>query len=207
MKKHILTLMCVYSACGLCSCNSVTNDSGTISEISAESLVGSSEEIPYEEVMNMEMFSYSYESYTDTANPLQLKGGTYEDAAVAKPFKSVIVDESGVIAPLNIWQFPVVHDESFIGFIKCDVRYPEMGEPSFYGGESYAPILNDALQKGDIAIFNTTVGIYGIYEDNTVITLEANEDYNGTLTFNDINKEYNLITSDSSSNIVYTSDK
>ena len=37
--------------------------------------------------------------------------------------------------------------------------------------------------------------------------LEANEDYNGTLTFNDINKEYNLITSDSSSNIVYTSDK
>ncbi len=206
MKNKFFVLSALCLTCLLCSCGAEEKDTGTPpdkTEKSVTELVGSTEEIPYETLLDKEMFKASYESYTDASNPLQLKDGACEDAEVAEPLKSVLVDGENVIAPLNIWIFPVIHENKYIGLINCDMRYLKSNEPAFFGGESFAPKLNDALQKGSIALFNTVDGTYGIYEDNSVITLEADKSYNGTITFNQVNQEYNLLTSDSSNNIIY----
>lgn len=205
MKKNFAVLMSFCFVCTLCSCGEI-KDTGTPpdKDMSVESLVGSTEEIPYESFLDDEMFELSYENYTDYENPLQLSGGTYEDAFVAKPFKSVLVNDTEVVAPLNVWQFPVVHEDEYIGFINCDMRF---GEPQFFGGEGMAPALNEALKRGCIAVFDTSNGTYGIYEDNTVVNItEEKIPYDGTLTFEQINQEYNLITPDSVSDVIYTSD-
>lgn len=206
MKSKFFVLPALFLTCLLCSCEAEEKDTGTPpekSETSVTELVGSTIEIPYETLLDKEMFKVSYESYTDVSNPLQLKDGACEDADVTEPFKSVLVDGENVVAPLNIWIFPVVDGNKYIGFINCDMRCLTSNEPVFFGGESFAPILNDALEKGSIALFNTVDGTYGIYEDNSVITLEADKSYNGTITFNQVNQEYNLITESSSNNIVY----
>lgn len=171
-----------------------------------EWLVGSTEEVPYETLIDEEMFQFSFENYTDSENPLQLEGETYEDAVVVKPFKSVLVNDTEVVAPLNVLQFPVVHEDEYIGFINCDLR---QGSPQFFGGKGIANNLNDALKKGSIAVFDTSNGTYGIYEDNTTVNITdgilivERTPYDGTLTFDDINQGYNLITSNSVKDIIY----
>lgn len=207
MRKPIFIAAALFSICLLCSCgDDEVKDTGTPygkNNVSVADIIGSTEELPYESLLDEDMFLLSYESYTDEANPLQLKGGPYKDAAVAKPFKSVLVDEGDIAAPLNIWLYPVVSGDKYIGFINCDMRKLNKDEPVFFGGESFAPMLNEALEKGDIALFNTVDGTYGIYEDNTVITLEADKSYTGTLTFEQAAQSYNLITQSSSKDIIY----
>ena len=149
------------------------------------------------------MFRYSYESYIDETNPLQLKNGPYKEASVAKPFKSVLVHDNDVVAPLNVWIYPVINDGEYIGFINCDVRYLKNNVPAYFGGESFAPVLNNALKKGNIALFSTVEGMYGIYDDNTILTLASNIEYTGTITFDKINQGYNLVTSESAGEIIY----
>jgi len=203
MKKIFLPLICILSILTFSSCSS-NKRTGT-PEVSANDMIGSLEEVPYENIMDLTNFKLAFDNYIDHENPLQLKNGTYQDAAVVKPYKSVIVDNGKVIAPLNIWHFPVVHENSCIGFINCDMRFSDNLEAEIYGGEQYADTLNSALKKGNIAIFNTSLGTYGIYEDNTIITLESTEDYKGSLSYNDVNKEYNLITTNYSNDVIYPS--
>lgn len=208
MKKKFNILISLCFVCLLSSCRMFKN-TGTPygeSEVPIEWRVGSTEEVPYESILDKEMFQFSFENYTDSENPLQLEGGTFEDAVVVKPFKSVLVDETGIVAPLNVWQFPVVHDDEYIGFINCDLRF---GSPQFYGSAGIADNLNDALKKGSIAVFDTNKGTYGMYEDNTTVNITdgilitERTPYDGTLTFEDINQGYNLITSDSVKDIIY----
>lgn len=211
MKKKFAVLMSLCFVCLFCSCGEIKN-TGTPpgeSNVPVEWLVGSTEEVPYETLIDEEMFQFSFENYTDSENPLMLESGTYEDAVVVKPFKSVLVNDTEVVAPLNVWQFPVVHDDEYIGFINYDMRYPEYGNSNFYGGEGIASNLNDALKKGSIAVFDTSNGTYGIYEDNTTVNITdgilivERTPYDGTLTFDDINQGYNLITSNSVKDIIY----
>lgn len=209
MKKIIYIIASLCLICLLCSCEGEKDTGVPIdnTELSVTDIIGETEEIPYESFLDNELFVSSYESYTDTMNPLQLKGGPYEDAVVVKPFKSVLVDEDKVVEQLNIWMYPVVHDNKYIGFINCDMRNLKTNNPVFFGGESFAPTLNDALEKGDIALFNTIDGTYGIYEDNTIITLESDKEYNGSITYEQVNQTYNLITSSSSNNTIYSHTK
>lgn len=205
MKRSSFLITAICFLCLLCSYDS-TKDTCTPpanNEISVTDLIGSTEEVSYESLINEDMFEMSYESYIDENNPLQLKEGPYPNAAVAKPFKSVLVDGNDVAAPLNVWMYPVVNEGQYIGFINCDVRYLNKDEPTFYGGEGFAPILNDALKKGNIALFNTADGTYGIYDDNTIITLESDKEYTGTITFDIVNQGYNLITTESANEIIY----
>ncbi len=208
MKKKFAVLMSLYFVCLFCSCGEIKN-TGTPpgeSNVPVEWLVGSTEEVPYETLIDEEMFQFSFENYTDSENPLQLEGETYEDAVVVKPFKSVLVNDTEVVAPLNVLQFPVVHEDEYIGFINCDLR---QGSPQFFGGKGIANNLNDALKKGSIAVFDTSNGTYGIYEDNTTVNITdgilivERTPYDGTLTFDDINQGYNLITSNSVKDIIY----
>lgn len=62
--------------------------------------------------------------------------------------------------------------------------------------QKFAPELNEALEKGSVALFSDggMNSMYGIYEDNTIITLSGDEDYTGSLTFDEVNQEVNLIT-------------
>lgn len=206
MKRKFNVLMSLCFVCSLSSCG-VLKNTGVPHEktdVSVENLVGSIEEVPYESLLDEQMFRFSFENYTDSENHLQLESGTFEDAGVVKPFKSALVNDTEVVAPLNVWQFPVAHDDEYIGFINCDLR---QGTNQFFGSAGIAPVLNDALEKGSIAVFDTGSGTYGIYEDNTVVTLQADVSYDGNLTFEQINQQYNLITSDSVNDIIYTSDE
>ena len=165
MKKRILlTVLC--TVCLLCSCGEtrMTGDVSDTGNINTADIIGSTEEIPYEDIIKKEMFAMCFDNYTTGSDPLQLVGGTFSDAAVAKPLKPVLVEGSSVKAVLNVWEFPVVHDGDYIGFINCDMRNLRNGEPSFFGGESFSPKLNEALKKGDIALFDTANGTYGIYD-------------------------------------------
>ena len=208
MKKKFAVLMSLCFVCLFCSCGEIKNTGPPPGEsnVPVEWLVGSTEEVPYETLIDEEMFQFSFENYTDSENPLMLESGTYEDAVVVKPFKSVLVNDTEVVAPLNVWQFPVVHEDEYIGFINCDLR---QGSPQFFGGKGIANNLNDALKKGSIAVFDTSNGTYGIYEDNTTVNITdgilivERTPYDGTLTFDDINQGYNLITSNSVKDIIY----
>ena len=186
--------------------NDENKRTGEITEPSVEDLIDSSGEtpyIPYEDIIDTDVFKLAFDSFTSPQNPLQLKNGTYEDAVVVKPFKSVVVDDDKVAGTLAVWHFPVVHEDTCLGFINYDTRFSDNLASSIYGGQQYADTLNDAIKKGDIAVFVTVKGTYGIYEDNTVVTLEASEDYKGTITFSDVNKDYNLITADYTENVIY----
>ncbi len=210
MKKKFIVLMSLCFICLLSSCGEKKATGTPLpekTEVSVENLVGSTEEVPYEELLDEEMFKFSFENYTDSENPLQLEGGTFEDAVVVKPFKSVLVNDTEVVAPLNVWQFPVAHDGEYIGFINCDLR---QGSPQFFGSEGIASNLNEALKKGSIAVFDTGDGTYGMYEDNTTVnitdgvSITERTSYDGNLTFEQINQGYNLITSDSVKDVIYT---
>lgn len=212
MKKKSAFLISVCFLCSLSSCGE-TKCTGTLpgeTSIHVEWVVGSTEDVPYEELLDEEMFLSSFEDYTSSENLLQLEGGTSEDAVVVKPFKYALANDTEVVAPFNIWQFPVVHDDEYIGFIYCDLR---SGTPRFFTYEidgykdNIAPALNDALKYGSIAVFETGNGVYGIYEDNTVISLkEYCKQYDGNLTFKQINQGYNLITSEKVNDVIYTAE-
>ena len=178
-------------------------DGGESSPRSIEDYIGSTEEIPYETVLENGKFAMSYDNFTCDSNPLQISGAPYRDAVVAKPFKSVLVGDDKVVAPLNEWEFPVVSGGEYVGFVNCDMRFLMNQELGFWGGQMYAPKLNEALEKGSIAIFTTVDGTYGIYEDNTVVALAADVAYIGSITFEQVDQGYNLLTADSSSDIVY----
>ncbi|WP_295084084.1 immunoglobulin-like domain-containing protein [Ruminococcus sp.] len=176
---------------------------GESSSGSIENYIGSTEEIPYETVLENGKFTMCYDNFTSDSNPLQISGAPYRDAVVAKPFKSVLVDKDSVVAPLNEWLFPVVSGKQYVGFVNCDMRLLGNNELSFWGGQMYAPKLNEALEKGSIALFTTVDGTYAISEDNTFIGLDTDITYSGSITFEQVNQGYNLVTADSSSDIVY----
>ncbi len=210
MKKKTLIALSLCLACSFSSCGKEeVKDTGTPlswDNITVEEYLGSTEEIPYEIAMDKPIFKASFESYTDKDNVLQLKSGTFEDAAVAKPFKSALVKDNEVISEVNDWRFPIVHDGTIMGIINYDMRSPEMRENGFFGGEEYAPVLNEALKKGSVAVFNTIDATYGICEDNTIVILEGTEPYDGELTFEQVNKGYNLVTAESVRDSVRTAD-
>ena len=176
--------------------------------LTIEEMIASAEEmpyIPYEFFLENKKFLMTIDNFTSEGNPLQLSGGPYPDAAVAKPFRSLLVDGDSVVATLQNWMFPVVYDGKYLGFANCGMSRAgsDSPEPSYWGGQMFAPQLNEAVQKGSLALFTTVDGTYGIYEDNTVVTLLAGAPYSGNITFEQVDQEYNLVTADSVNNIVY----
>ena len=164
---------------------------------------GSTEEIPYETIIEKPEFMECYKQFTSSDNLLDLSGGPYVDAVVAKPFKSVFVKEDKVVAPINIWMFPVVSGNKFIGFIKCDMRCIDSSEPVFSCEEGFAPKVTESVQHGDIIIFTTNQGTYSINEDTTYCTLDADDYYRGNINAEQANQGCNRVTKDSLSDIIY----
>ncbi len=210
MKKKILIalslcLVCMFSSCGKKDAKA-TGEPITWDNTTVEEVLGSTKEVPYETVLDDEMFEVCFGIFTDEENTLQLKEGTFEDAAVAKPFKSVLIKDNEVVGQTNVWRFPIVHDGKILGFVNCDMRSHDADNLNYFGGEDGAPALNEALEKGSVAVFDTLNGDYVICEDNTIIMLEGTEPYDGELTFEQVNKGYNLVTAESVRDIVRTAD-
>ena len=214
IRRYVLLGILLILHCSLCSCgnktseysydgwDSINNDMNPLYGVEegngkpeiTDDIIGCVDEYPWEEIIHTNEFTMCFEDYIDEKNPLQLDK-IYDDAYVTVPVKSVFVNDEGFVAPMNVWLFPVIHDKEYIGIISFDCREPEMIGKLFSSSRSIAPGLNEALKKGNIALFNVGDGrsIYGIYEDNTVICLNGTGEYNGNVTFEEVDHEYNLI--------------
>ena len=69
MKKIFLLVMCIINTLLFCSCSSNSSDirigGDNPDEISVESMIGSLEEVPYENIMDMTNFKLAFDNYTD----------------------------------------------------------------------------------------------------------------------------------------------
>ena len=74
MKKIFLPLICILSILTFSSCSS-NKRTGT-PEVSANDMIGSLEEVPYENIMDLTNFKLAFDNYINHENPLQLKNGT-----------------------------------------------------------------------------------------------------------------------------------
>ena len=179
---------------------------GTFAGIT-EDYTGSNVEGPYvpdECIVEDGKFIACYDNFSCDSNPLQISGGPYPDAVVVKSLTSVLVEKDSVVRAITECRmFPVVSGGRYIGFVNCNIPSLPHQDTSFWGGQMFAPKLNESLEKGSIALFNTVDGTYGIYEDNTIVGLDTDVTYSGSITFEQVNQGYNLMTADSASNIVY----
>lgn len=153
--------------------------------------------VDYNTLIGKNGFYGIFSSFLSPQNPLGLREGTDERAYIVKPFKYAVVDETSFLTIRNAWYFPIASENGrYIGMMFADCTMPELDDIMCGGSEEFAPELNEALEKGSIAIFNDggLNSMYGIYEDNTIITLSGDEDYKGSLTFDEVNQEVNLIT-------------
>ena len=180
----------------------------TNEELLASDMVGSLEEYDYMPLIEGEYFEGFFEDYCDPENPLQLEVSATDNPAAARPYKMAIVSAEGVAAPLNKWIIPVVDNGVYIGIIFIDCREGEPNITNYSGGLSIAPALNESIEKGSFALFRTgkETGIFAMFEDNSCVNLSYPDgpEYTGSLTFDDINQGYNLVTADSPYDIVWT---
>ena len=154
-------------------------------------------EVDYNTLVGKNGFNGIFASFLSPQNPLQLEEGTDENAYIVKPFKYAVVDETSYLTIRNAWYFPVASENGrYIGMMIADCSIENPDDIRCGGSQEFAPELNEALEKGSVALFSDggINSMYGIYEDNTIITLSGDEDYTGNLTFDEVNQEVNLIT-------------
>lgn len=170
-----------------------------------EFYLGSVDNISYEEVMATDDFKYELSSFQNDDNALQFTNGTSESVAAAKPFKSVYVYEDMEMAQFNMWFFPLINNGVITGFMNFDCRDGLPG-PGNYGSsgssEFIAAELNEALRSGRIAVFHSGGNVYGIYENNEIVTLMGSEPFEGDLLFEEVSRFDNIVETDIAENIV-----
>ncbi len=161
------------------------------------------EEVDYMPLVESSIFRSFLSDFTDPVNPLNIKGGPYEELFAARPFKFADISLEGKeIIARNVWYVPIVNDGQYVGFISINCRYGEPDLSSYTGSRFIAEKLNTVFEKGDMVMFSTGTNCYGMYEDNTVITFYGDE-YSGNMTFDELNQGYNLITPDTVNDIIY----
>ncbi len=163
-------------------------------------------DIPYTDLTDSEWFEMYFEDFRDPDNPLQLSAGTFDDAVAISPIKSAYFNGSEYIDGTDGWEFPIAHENQCIGIISMTSMVDEaVGMPIGTSSQSYAKELNKVLEKGKAALFEvgSCYNIFAISEDNTVVNLTGNVEYKGDLTFEEVDKGYNVISADSFSTAVY----
>lgn len=203
MKKFLITaLLLLFS---LFSCEKQIDNSEIVigglnkafetdEEMFRSGYVNGKEIADYEKFISMEEFDSFIEDFKDPENPLGIKNGSGENARAEKPFMPAVISMEGKeIVPLNVWYFPVTDGEKYIGLITADCRHDNAGYSASAG---FADILSEELSKGDMVIFATGAGIYGMHEDNSVIRfIPSSTKYTGGMTFEKLNMGYNLVKS------------
>ena len=184
--------------------NSSVSGDENISQISRyNDLIGSTEEIDYNEIVNTSAFASFAEDFTSDVNPLQIKNTPFDQIQAVKPIKAVFVKDGEVIAPLNIWRFFIVSEGKYVGAVSADCREGFPAARNYSSSASFADCLNS--QNEDFAIFMANDYFYGIRRDNSIFCLESYAPkYEGELRFEDVNQEYNLFTSDNINNVIFS---
>lgn len=170
-----------------------------------EIYLGSADNISYEEVMATDDFRIELSGFQNDDNTLQFTNGTSESVAAAKPFKSAYVYEDLEMAQLNMWFFPLINNGVITGFMNFDCRDGLPG-PGNYGSsgssEFIAVELNEALKSGRLAVFHSGGNVYGIYENDEIVTLMGSEPFEGSLRFEEVSQFDNVVEPDIAENIV-----
>ena len=182
-----------------------TDYNETVSEEYAAKRVGEYQDVPYTTFTESEWFEMYFEDFRDPDDPLQLSTGTFDDAVAILPVKSAYFNGSEYVDATSGWEFPIVHENQCIGVITMSGEINELGMPIGSSSESYAAVLNKAMEKGKVALFEVgnCYNYFVIAEDNTVFNLGGEVEYKGDLTFEEVDKGYNVISEDNFSTAVY----
>lgn len=182
-----------------------TDYNETVSAEYAAECIGVSQDLPYTDITGLEHFMMYFEDFRDPDNPLQLSTGTFDDAVIISPVRYAYFNGGDYVNCMSSWIFPVAHENQFIGIIWMSDEVDERGVPLGSSSQSYSAELNKALEHGKIALFR--VGnchdSFAIAEDGTVFNLSGEVAYKGNLTFEEVDKGYNIISEDSFSTAVY----
>lgn len=189
--------------------NEIKEDAGdffkTNEELIASGIAGVDKEFDYMPLIEADMFVMFFEDYCDPDNPLQLDEIMTNKPGAARPHKIALISAEGVAAAQNCWLVPIVDSGKYYGFtwIDCCDGHPEW---SYSGGQGFAPKFNEFISEGkSFALFRTgsETGIFAMFEDDTCVSLSGRYKYTGSLTFDDINQGYNLVTPDSANDVVW----
>ena len=159
-------------------------------------IIGSMETIDYQPYLQSAAFRSYFSDYYER----------YPDAYAATPINvAAISKEENGIYRINLWYVPVVADGKCVGIIGVDCRD---GEPT---PESYASTgflcngMNLITETGDVVIFTLGEAFYGMYRDNTVVTLSDPTDsvYDGNFAFDELNQGYNFVPQNWAETVTY----
>ena len=205
MKKFLMICSAMVLSVSVFSCGKdnqtemaiggINNPFQTDDEMLSSGYVSGREVVDYEKFISMGEFDSFLEDFRIPENPLGIQSGSRENAQAEKPFMPAVISmEEKEIVPLNVWHFPVTDGEKYIGEVNADLRNDTV---SYSASGGFAEILNKELPKGDMVIFATGAGIYGMHEDNSVVRfIPSSPEYECGLTFEELNKGYNLVTNE-----------
>ena len=176
-------------------------DSGILPEYETDEelvsgLIGSAEAIACEPYLQSAAFRSYFSDYYER----------YPDAYAAAPINVAAISKEGKgIYRVNLWYVPVVSDGKCRGIIGIDCR---KGEPTM---ESYASTgflcsgINTITETGSVVIFTLGGAFYGMYSDNTVVTLSDPTDsvYDGSFTFDEMDQGYNFVPQNWAETVAY----
>lgn len=171
------------------------SDYETDEQLLAERAYGSDTEYPYEELIQSAEFASWFSDFSER----------YPGAYAAKPFKTAAFSkEQKNVYQINLWYVPIMAEGRCVGIIGIDCRD---GKPTAdsYRSSNFLD-LGKIMDKGECALFTRGSSFYGIFRDNTVEKLydaPSNDEYSGDLTFDDLNKGYNLISPESLAEVVF----
>lgn len=182
-----------------------TDYNETVSEEYAAKRLGEYQDVPYTTFTESEWFEMFFEDFRSPNNPLQLSTGTFDDAVAVSPVRGAYFNGSDYVGATSDWEFPIVHGDQCIGVITMSGKIDELGMPIGSSSESYAAVLNKAMEKGKVALFEVgnCYNYFVIAEDNTVFNLGGEVEYKGDLTFEEVDKGYNVISEENFSTAVY----
>ena len=147
-----------------------------------------------------------FELFVSPDDPLKLSEDTDENAYLVRPYKIAVVSGQGEVTPMNIWEFPVAANGKYIGNIAADCRKQVSDKIIYTSSGGLGPAIGRMAERGTFAVFygiSDDDSLYAIYEDGTVVNIQGNTPYSGTLTYEEIAQEYNVITPDRINERVY----
>ena len=156
--------------------------------------------VDYNILLDSDIFKSHVASYTEE-NP---------DAYAAIPVRpAVLSHEESLILPMNYFYLLIIDDGNVIGIENINLMEGRI-TPNTYqkrsGRISGGGVFNTVHEKGDMVLFTLGSAIYVMWEDNSVkaISFPEESEYTGSLTFDDLNQGYNLVSAEKLGEVFYS---
>ena len=216
MKRSSIISAVILSAFLLCSCGEAENTSVQTPSQNTETcdleplfeydedilksgILGHyKEEIGYDELIGSAAFQSYFSDYTEK----------YPDAYAAKPFKTAVVSYEGKeVYELNMWRVPVMDGDNCVGIITIDCRDGQPTADSYFASSYLTGV--QAAMEGKMVLFTCGCTTYGMYEDGSIVITGQDRDteYKGTLSFEQLNMGYNVVSPETLKEVVYSTEK